>query len=328
VSRDWRAAASERSLWHSLHNIPTSVTDDQLLVLLQRGRSSADVKKLDLRGCTELTDEGLAAALTPLTGLTHLNVSSTHLSVAGVVAACAGKQLTLLSVAGLQVTLDDNGEEDAGLDALQLIGTLDVDTTCDMERDDGGLCHRLCSTDDKAVRLCFACEEISCAACVARGCMKLCGLHGCENACCDGCYDDHMLECSICHCGICGVCHEYSHGEDNFSCDKCFRIFCMRCRSSHFCGKCETLLCCDCAVGPLDTDKLRSCDQCFDIHCPACYTKDDGKLSLCFSCKKEFCHQCANGDFDIQSLTRDGEVRVFCKPCRLSALWRATETVS
>ena len=87
VSRDWRAAASERSLWHSLHSIPTSVTDDQLLVLLHRGRSSADVKKLDLRGCTELTDEGLAAALTPLTGLTHLNVSGTDLSVAGVVAA-------------------------------------------------------------------------------------------------------------------------------------------------------------------------------------------------------------------------------------------------
>ena len=351
VCRDWQAAVSEPSLWRScLHDVPTRITDERLLALLRRGRAFDAMHCLDLRQCTQLTNGGLLAAIAPLTELTHLNVSGTMLTAAGVVAACAGKRLCLLEVAGVRTNELETSEDD--LDALQLIGALDVNGVCAMMKD-YEVCNRLYSTSADAV-ICSGCEAVSCGHCASK--LTFCGrtMHGgCAQVYCQDCVDENdelMVECGKCHVKMCSACTE---GGYNFFCGTlnilptidyrralcgtlnaspkpqfgCQEMRCTECEDSHspyFCIQCECLFCESCTWN-WPGDHLSMCDNCEEFRCPVCACTANGRMEFCNFCKHEYCQDCAFCEkIDIRE-TRGYHLvpGTWCKDCRCAHLPRA-----
>jgi hypothetical protein len=110
VSRAWRDAAAEPSLWAQLQQLPrraaARLTDERLAALVLRARGG--LARLDLRGARGVSDEGLNAALQQPYALDTLveftaDAECRQLTAQGVARALASRsgQLRRLGVAGL-----------------------------------------------------------------------------------------------------------------------------------------------------------------------------------------------------------------------------------
>jgi hypothetical protein len=111
VSTQWRDVLllpPAAALWRQLRvppRVAARLTDARLQTLVARARGA--LQRLDVSGCTQLTNAGLAAAVARQRNLAHVAaVGCDKLSVEGVVRALKGRKLTTLRVRGIETSQD------------------------------------------------------------------------------------------------------------------------------------------------------------------------------------------------------------------------------
>jgi hypothetical protein len=284
VSRGWRDGTAYSALWEALGPLPpraaARLTDALLLTLVARARDK--LRRIDLCGCVNISDAGLAAALAEQPLLTHLRLSGCYaLTAAGVAAALAGTQLAELWVHGVLTT--DDGDDDAAELALVTMRSLaaasDVSGVCDAEpHDDGVACLRLCSAAAPP-ELREEAEGPE-AALPARGAACSCG---CGRALCAHCCDSGRLP----------------------ACRACGKVFCTGCawtRSPglNVCGVCRGVLCDDCEGWPPHAEE---CSWCGTAACCAMCAANGERRFRCDACDSPWCSECMSrcGHLEFES---------------------------
>ena len=196
VARAWRDAATQPQLWVSLARLNVArLTDARLIALVARAGGGLQV--LDLRGATQVTDAGLAAALQQPHALAEFSADDgcARLSASGVAAALQSRAgcLRELSLRGVLCMPEAIPAEDFVEDYVHVIDTLEA-----LMAPGSGMHDYL------------ICEQ---------GCLSLCRRYGDR---CEGCESTVCCQCQVPPWNACAECGE---------------VFCPDCTEEHDCAQ-------------------------------------------------------------------------------------------
>jgi hypothetical protein len=283
VSTLWRDVLTLQpaaaQLWRALRMPPrvaARLTDERLRTLVARARGA--LERLDVSGCTRLTDEGIAAALSRQRSLAHFAaVGCARLSVEGVVRALKGRKLASLHVRGVR-TDDDKVRDDYGFDDEEEDGGGGGDgnrAAAMVARELAQLRKRLrprphdLDATAGCTHLTYYAEHLAMLGDDETVCGRLCGE---EDRVCESCDAYHC----VLHRGVPAAGEEEE--EDMARCARCDASMCRRCQ-----GIAESLP----GLG------RHRCDLCDARHCPSCIVSRRAvAYAKCIGCGTAVCDAC------------------------------------